>query len=385
MRAGTGYTYLVSIGASDPLLFGVAGTERMRLDTSGNLGIGSTIPTQKLDVAGNVNVSGTVVMSSAFTMRNRLINGGMDIWQRGTSLSTNNTSGYLADRFWCFSGLSTAATYSQATSIGLTGFNYALRAQRNSGNTGTAGLYVYQVIETNNCLSLAGNSITLSFYARAGANYSATSNLIYYQVAYGTGTDQGTASLLAGTWTGQTYQSTAFTGTLTTGWQRFTGTITLPSTATEISIIVYGVPTGTAGAADYFDITGVQLEAGSLVTPFERRPYGMELQLCQRYYQNIGSNLYGQTDSPTAFAVSIPFWIPMRTGPSLAVRTGYYFNVRYAGNDTSIVTPTVANVTSDSYGVWLQVTSSGIVNNYPVHSRHQNSGTNDFLAASAEL
>jgi hypothetical protein len=318
--------------------------------------------------------------------RNRLINGAMDFWQRGTSLATNNTTGYIADRFWCFSGSSTAATFSQATSIGLTGFNYALRAQRNASNTGTNLIAVYQVVESVNCLPLAGNSVTFSFYARAGANYSPTSNLIYFQIYYGTGIDQGTSSLLAGTWTGQTYQTTHSSGTLTTSWQRFTGTISLPSTASEVGIMVFMYPVGTAGANDYFDVTGLQLEVGSTATQLERRPYGLELSLCQRYYQNIGANVYGMTEGSGQFSVSVDYRVPMRAAPSVASRTGYYFNVRYAGSDINIVSPTLANVTpTDGSGVWLMVATSGVTSNYPVSSRHQNSGINDFLSASAEL
>jgi hypothetical protein len=57
------------------------------------------------------------------------------------------------------------------------------------------------------------------------------------------------------------------------------------SNVNEIALAFNSPRTGVAGGSDYFDITGIQLEAGSGPTEFERRPIGTELALCQRYYQ----------------------------------------------------------------------------------------------------
>jgi hypothetical protein len=213
--------------------------------------------------------------------KNRLFNGAMSIWQRGTSFSTNNTYVYSADRMWVFSGLSTACTFSQVTPTGLADFPFAIRAQRNSGNTGTAGVFIGQIIESNNLQDLQGQAATISFWARAGANYSAGSSLLAAGVYTGTTANQGLIARIGG-WTGGVYQSSS--PTLTTSWQRFSATFTIASNVQEISVEFNYTPVGTAGAADYFDITGIQIEKGVSATSFDIRPYGAELALCQRYY-----------------------------------------------------------------------------------------------------
>jgi hypothetical protein len=94
----------------------------------------------------------------------------------------------------------------------------------------------------------------------------------------------------------------AETFTLTTSWQRFSKTFTLGSTIKQFGFNIFSgtsstALTGTAGADDSWYATGFQLEEGSVATPFERRPIGLELQLCQRYFetfttsQNYGNGL----------------------------------------------------------------------------------------------
>jgi hypothetical protein len=185
---------------------------------------------------------------------------------------------------YLFSGSSTASTASQVTSTTLSGFPFATRIQRNSGNTGTADVICLQAIETANCQDLAGSTVTVSFYARAGSNYSAASNNLLALVATGSATDQGVIEWIAQRWTNQ-LTATVGTAVLTTSWQRFSYSYTVPAGTTEIILAFNSPRVGTAGTNDYFDITGVQLEAGPSATEFELRPIGTELALCQRYYQ----------------------------------------------------------------------------------------------------
>jgi hypothetical protein len=235
-------------------------------------------------------------------MRNRLINGNMQVWQRGTSgFTTLNNFVYVADRMYMFSGLGMNATASQATSIGLSGFQYAMRAQRNSGNTATTALLIGQTIETVNCYDLAGKTITISLWARAGANYSASGNALNINIVTGTGTDQGTSSYISSGWTGQA-TTTAGTATLTTSWQQFTYSFAVPSGTNEIAWYAIEGPTGTAGANDYFDVTGVQLEVGTKATPYEMQIYSDQLAQCQRYLPVLQPNSGGTTYMPFAIA-----------------------------------------------------------------------------------
>ena len=224
--------------------------------------------------------------------KNFIINGGMDIWQRGTTFSTSGGGGiYTADRF-CFTSGGNAATVSQVTS-GLTGFQYAHRVQRNSGTSGTAAMYLCQSLETVNSLPLANKTVTLSFWARAGANYSQTGNSLYAQLGTGTGTDQ---NVLAG-YTGLAQPINTVVG-ITTSWQRFTLTTSITSTATEVALVLAQIPTGTAGANDYWDVTGVQLEIAPQATPFSRAGgnYWGEYQLCLPYYEQYNNEFVGRIE-----------------------------------------------------------------------------------------
>lgn len=237
-----------------------------------------------LDTLGNASFAGMPYGASSF-LRNRIINGGMQVAQYGTSVTpTVSNFTYAMDRFFCALNAGTSGftvTQLSQANTALAGFYNALRYQRNSGQTSTTTMAVGQTIETANCYDLAGQNVTLSFYARAGSNFSATSSQITARIATGTGVDQGSAAAYNGTWTG--YAQTNNTITLTTSWQRFTVTAAIGSSVNEIQILFYWAGTGTAGTNDYVDITGVQLEQGSVATPFERRLYGQEMALCQRY------------------------------------------------------------------------------------------------------
>jgi len=208
-------------------------------------------------------------VSPSIAGKNAVINGGMDIWQRGTSFAASGSTWvYTADR-WAFNrgSYATGATASRQTTSDTTNLpfiQYGLRVQRDSGNTSTTALQMAQTLETSSSYPFIGQNVVFSFWARRGANYSATSNIMNSYIATGTGTDQN-----ANTFTGYAIQATG-THTLTTTWQRFTVTASIPSTVTQIAVLFTETPTGTAGAADWFEITGCHLEMGSTATPFSR-------------------------------------------------------------------------------------------------------------------
>jgi len=228
-----------------------------------------------------VAAGGTGSSTGVNLWRNKIINGAMNVWQRGTTYALTTTSTYGSADRWAFYQPTSAAGIANRITSGLTGFQYDLKLGRTASSALTNNIYSVQALETANSIDMAGQSVTLSFYAKAGANYSGASNAFNFQVYSGTGTDQSAATL--GSWTGVTNVSSGV-ATLTTSYQRFTVTGTVGSTATQIGIQLFYTPTGTAGADDNVYITGVQLEKGSTATSFEYRPYGTELALCQRYY-----------------------------------------------------------------------------------------------------
>jgi hypothetical protein len=279
--------------------------------------------------------------------RNGIINGAFDIWQRGTSIANDATyTKYCADRFQVNrGGLATGATISRQSSS-LTGIQYAARVQRNSGNTNTGAIYFLTALESADSYRFAGQSVTISFYARAGANYSSASSALSVRVDYGTGTDQS----LGGAFTGQTAVITQ-TATLTTSWQRFTYTGTVASAATEIGFYSFYTPVGTAGTNDYYEITGIQLEVGTQASPFIRAGGNIqgEFAMCQRYYQALdtapaGVMVYGGTSSggfsANAYSNRL-FPVQMRTTPTLT----FYAHDGSAGQVTLYVATTAIKST----------------------------------------
>jgi hypothetical protein len=166
---------------------------------------------------------------------------------------------------------------------------FALRISRTSGDTQTNALNLYQPIEQTISQSLAGGNATLSFILGTGANISSLTGHavnIYYQTSL---TDQG----VGGAWTAIGVQLFSVTANAIYG-ARQGYTFAIPVGATQLMVQVSFAVTGTAGADESFYITEIQLEPGSVAAAFERRPIGIELALCQRYFEKS----YNQADPP---------------------------------------------------------------------------------------
>jgi len=308
--------------------------------TSTTTNYGWTVPTSSDLVKNGATAISTVGQSvdtflfRPFT-RNAVLNGSLNVWQRGTSFAYVGGQQYTADRWFLGSG-ALGRTVSRQTAS-LTGFQYCARVQRDSANTNTSIIKLMQTFETVNSLPFAGQTITFSFYARAGANYSATSNGLLVNVRSGTGTDQNID-------TGYTGSADVIlqTATLTTSWQRFTYTGSVASTATEIGFILQETPVGTAGAADYFEVTGVQLEVGSQATPYAPATptYATELAACQRYLPSVYlASCIGYAYATNAAVYSANFPVPARVNPTGMTLSGGT-NTAYALNTGYTVTPT---------------------------------------------
>ena len=270
--------------------------------------------------AANMNdLSGTLNYLQYAKTSNGVLNSNFSVWQRGTSFALANTSSnYTADR-WLGVSATTGTISRQATSdtTNLPNIQYCARAQRTNGQTGTSAIGLYQLFESVNAIPLAGKAVTLSFYARAGANYSSASNALAANLYTGTGTDQNPFV----SYTGST-NPLGGTATLTTTWQRFTFTGTLAATATELYLSFTYTPSGTAGAADYFEITGVQLELGSVANTYmpNQPTYQGELAACRRYLPAFGGpnyeTLLGVANSTTGCTFQVNFDVEARVQPT---------------------------------------------------------------------
>lgn len=347
-------------------------------------------------MAINTFSGGNPINSLQAAGKNAVINGGMDIWQRGTSISVAASSGitYTADR-WCLNtGANQAMTISrQATgdTTNLPNIQYCTRYQRNSGQTGTGGLFLSQSIESVNSIPLAGQTVTMSFYARKGANYSAASSALTVLVYTGTGTDQNQLSGFTGSAT-----PISGTATLTTTWQRFTFTGTIASTVTEIASTFYFTPVGTAGAADYYEVTGVQLELGSTATTFSRAGGTIqgELAACQRYYQRYSADGaysyfgFGSAQNTSTVFAEIPLQVQMRIAPTTldTSATSTFFCENSASVSTTSLTTIslLSSGTSKNAGV-VQIDKSASFASGTFYRFLANNSTSAYVGFSAEL
>jgi hypothetical protein len=277
--------------------------------------------------------------------RNLVINGGFDIAQRGTSVAVSaSTNTNTLDRFQLNVGANGASTVSQQATgdtTNLPNIRYCARVQRNSGQTGTTTMYFASSFETADSVRFAGQTVTFSFYARAGANFSSASNALGVTLRSGTGTDQNLYVYTGGTSPIDT------TKTLTTTWQRFTSTATVPSNSTELALYFNYAPTGTAGTNDYFEVTGIQVEQGNQASPFVRAGGGsiqQELAACKRYLPSYDNTNSGNNGFVSGYAYGtntsifmVPFDVAARTTPTGMTVSGT-INA-YALNTSTTMTP----------------------------------------------
>jgi hypothetical protein len=246
------------------------------VSADGRLGVGVSNPVQALEVAGSAVVAGTLSAGNPLMFRNALYNGDMRIAQRGT---TGLTSGYTLDR-WLVSNYGAGGAYFTISQIqsGLANFSNALQLQQSS--TSSMFFFLQQSLETRDVVRFQGQPVTVSFWYRIPVSFTGS---IFSQLNWSTAVDTALRDA------GITYTTAAqVTLTNTTAWTYASFTTFVPSTAQALSVMFTNYPPGgsTVNGAQ-FQLTGVQLEKGSVATPFEVRPYGVELQLCQRYYQTV--------------------------------------------------------------------------------------------------
>lgn len=247
-----------------------------------------------------------------YSFRNRIINGGFDVWQRGTSGFTTNAS-YTADRWWFVNDNVGASSVSRVdiSSLGI-GANYCLRAERTSG---TNRWVVGTQLETLTLNQLKGQTVTLSVKIRKGS--ALTSDII---VAFGTSSTEAKFGSVVNDGAFTVLNSSLNTSTFTT----FTGTLTIPAGTAALGIKVEFSASQAGASNAYFDVTDVQLEAGTAATPFERRPYGTELALCQRYYELLGPGGVGSsTTTLSSQNIAWSFKVPKRSTPTVTHLANY--------------------------------------------------------------
>jgi hypothetical protein len=263
----------------------------------------------------------SALLPAGLGFRNAIINGDFKVWQRGTSkaMATASGTGYLADRWTAARGGYAAGGTVSRQSAGLDGFQYCSRVQRDSGNTSTAVVYYFQTFESVTSIPFANKPVVYSFYIRGGSNLSGS---VVAKLYSGTATDQTNYPDASITGSATVCTSTV---SVTTSWQRVVLYGSVASSATQLFVGFEWTPSGTAGAADYFEVTGVQVEQNYQPTPFEQRPIGVELLLCQRYFWRwvsaTNGDIYHSVYQPasTTSYLHLPLPVTMRKDGVLTV------------------------------------------------------------------
>jgi len=329
--------------------------------------------------AGSTNVAG----------KNAVLNSNFNIWQRGTSIAATGGSGvYTADRWSAYNASYTISQQATSDTTNLPFISNCARVQRRSGETSTAGVNLVQPLESVNSKPFIGKVATLSFYARAGANYSSTSNGLLVFLLGGTGTDQNPNNV----YTGQT-SILSPTATLTTTWQRFSYTSsTIATTVNELAVQFTSLGVGTAGANDYFEVTGVQLEVAGSASAYSPNTstYEAELAACQRYFLKYGGNQINETFPGMLLSYSttqgegpIALKSTMRTTPTIAFSTLKVSDV--ASYNLAVTNLTITSGNSSGDAAYLVFTVASGATSGKTNVLRTDGSTAGFLTFSAEL
>jgi hypothetical protein len=297
------YTAIHSAQASMPAT-GVDG--QVWLDTDGTLAGQDFVPLSGGTMTGNLNTPS--INSGPIVGRNKIINGDMSIWQRGTS----PTTAYTADRWLKDGGSVTRSTNAP------TGFAYSLQIANAGGNPA-----IRQGIELPG-VGLAGpfavgTTWTISCYARVSTVV--TSQLTLF-ACFNNGVNSGVSVQLVN----------SSVGIPTTTWQRFSTTFTINSSPAGTDNCLMFVPYLANGAyAGNFNITGLQIEQGSVATPYHNATPNQQTELaaCQRYYIEGGADVTwcGNTTNGSSYFATTYLPVVMRVAPTLSLtsQNGYAF------------------------------------------------------------
>jgi hypothetical protein len=300
--------------------------------------------------------NGTAGISYQPVSHNYIINGAFDIWQRGTSVThtaqIDQVGAYTADRFKIGNVQDGVAwrsiTVSRSTSAP-TGFDYSAKVTTGDNNVNRVELW--QVIE--DAKPIQSKQVTVSFWIKRLATISSGTTLRFL----GTGLDQSIV---------------IFNNISDTSFERYTATITTPSNFDNFRL---ALSTGAgnpllATAGDLFEITGVQLEAGSIATPFKRHApsLGLEKKACKWYFQKIDAAgftsfvpfLNGNIHGSTEFRGILTF-DEMRTPPTIVAASAGTYSCMAGGSSVGVSSFTFGTIGTTTARVIANLSSSRTV------------------------
>jgi len=328
-------------------------------------------------ISGATTDGTTIVADSAATtglrytptgLSNPIINGGMDVWQRGTSFTVSNGT-YLMDR-WYNTG-NASLTVTRDTDVPTTPyFNYSAKL------VGTGTQSISQRIESAESTKLTGQVVTISLYAKKTSGTGALDINIYYPSA--------TDNFASVTQIGSALQMSANPGS---SWARYSVTTSaLPADVQKgLLVLINNTNTHT------IFVTGVQIDVGSVALPFRRAGGTLqgELAACQRYYwRATTTGLYGGfasgwAENTSAGIFVIPYPVTMRTA---ATSVDWSTLTLHDGNNLSQVsTLALYNNGANTAGSIRTTQTSAALTQYRPYQILANNSTSAYIGFSAEL
>jgi hypothetical protein len=322
--------------------------------------------------SGLVFSDGTIQGTAGYVpFRNKIINGAMGIWQRGTTFQPNAVV-FGADRFASYKEGASAGDYARSTDVPAgQGFTYSAYFN---------GADIRHSIELPGAAQRGefevGTTWTLSFWCKATGSGTGSANV---------GWANGVSASSLSNW------GSNVSFTYNTTWQKRELTFTVSGTpsGSQPAVLVY------ISAITGLLITGVQFEKGS-ATAFEFRPIGTELAMCQRYYQKSGATVWSpgiSTNSGVDFrtsqrfvsttdraSVNIPFLVSMRTSPTVTFYPARAAVANTANRLTVYNGDTLVTFTSGGVGMY----ANGINGHFQTLSTSAEMYTLQFVAE-AEL
>ena len=277
----------------------------------------------------------TLATQNSLGVRNHIINGDFSIAQRGTSFtsSANNDDAYTLDRWYILSDGNDAIDVTQETSVVPVNELYAIALDVETANKKFG---IAQIIEQKNCVGLIGNTVTLSFKAKVSSttkldnvkcaivSWSGTADTVTSDIVSAWGAEGTDPTLIANA----TYENTPANLNVTTSYATYSVSAAIDTASTKNVIVFIWSDVTDTTAGDFLYVTDVQLEVGDTATPFEHRPYDMELARCQRYYEKSGVNAtdsYSTTDTASNTVVVI-YPKAKRAVPTLYTSSSGSFN-----------------------------------------------------------
>jgi hypothetical protein len=294
----------------------------------------------------NSTATGVSIGTAGFNLNssniNRIINGAMAIDQRNAGASQTITAAaalaYTVDRWYAY------CTGANVTGQRVAGTGNNQYAYRFTGAASVTGIGFGQRIEAANSFDLAGSTVTLGVDLANSVLTSVTWTVYYANTSdtFGTLASPTRTQISTGTFTVNSTLS------------RYSTQIFIPSAATTGIEIVFSVGAQTSGT---WTIDNVQLEAGPLATPFERRLVGLELLLCQRYFVSInGSTGPGSEFGTTAAYIKLPLSTWMRAdNQTVTLSTGNSISINLFGVGTSTTSTSNVTITANRAGIIFNI------------------------------